>query len=136
MFFTVLRRDYGFILMFKLMLIAGLGGFLGTCGRFLVGRATALWTSDLPLATFTVNAVGCFLTGLIFGLMEKGNVLSQAQSIFLVTGFCGGFTTFSAFSGELLAILDRGQWIHGAVYITASIISGVFLVWLGRSLLR
>ena len=117
------------------MLIAGLGGFFGTCGRFAINKiCTIFWHAPLPLATLIVNLGGCLLFGLFSGLAEKNNILTPAQSILLITGFCGGFTTFSTFAGELFNLGNKGFVGIGAVYLIVSIIAGVGCVWLGRIL--
>lgn len=119
--------------MLKMMLIAGLGGFVGTCGRFLVGRLCgALLPLSFPFGTFAVNVVGCFVIGIAYGLLDRGNVLSAGQGVALITGFCGGFTTFSAFAGEIWSMGNRGEWATALAYVAASVIVGVAMVWLGR----
>ncbi|MCM1066710.1 MAG: fluoride efflux transporter CrcB [Muribaculaceae bacterium] len=119
--------------MIKMMLIAGLGGFFGTCLRFLVGR---LLVSELPLATFTVNIVGCFIIGLVFGLMERTQIISGEAGVLLAVGFCGGFTTFSSLANELWLMAANGRWLMAALYLAASVLAGVLLVWAGRALVR
>ena len=119
--------------MLKQMLIAGIGGFFGTCGRFAVNKlCTLFWLAPLPLATLIVNLGGCLLFGLFSGLAEKNNLITQTQSALLITGFCGGFTTFSTFSGELFNMGAKGQWSLSALYLFTSIVAGIAMVWLGR----
>lgn len=121
--------------MIKMMLIAGAGGFLGTCGRFLVNRWCAAFShGPFPLATFIVNLVGCFLFGLFFGWLQRHGMLSSAQNALLVTGFCGGFTTFSTFASEIWTMSNRGDLVLSLVYLFASVALGVALVWLGRAI--
>ncbi len=83
--------------MLKGMLIAGAGGFLGTCLRYLTGRffQSVAPSGILPWGTFAVNMLGCLLIGVCCGWAERNGWLSPAVHLFLVTGFCGGFTTFS-----------------------------------------
>ena len=82
--------------MIKMMLLAGAGGFIGTCGRFLVGKwSSAMFHGAFPMGTFLVNIIGCFIIGLLFGLLEKAHVMTPGENVMLITGFCGGFTTFS-----------------------------------------
>ncbi len=124
-------------MIFKEILIAGAGGFIGTAARFLIGRWTGgWWSGPFPLGTFLVNIIGCFLIGLFFGLIERLGLTSGHHNILLITGFCGGFTTFSAFANEMWVMIGRGQWGVLAFYLAASIIMGIGLVWLGRLLVR
>lgn len=120
-----------------MMLIAGAGGFAGTCARFLIGRlCSAAGLGGLPVATFVVNIAGCFLIGLFMGLGERLQVLTSAHGALLVTGFCGGFTTFSAFANEIWSLGNRGEWCLSALYAGGSIVSGVAMVIAGRLLVR
>jgi CrcB protein len=123
--------------MIKSMIVAGLGGFLGTCARFLVGKlATYLFPSPFPYGTFTVNIAGCFLIGIFFGLSERANLMSYSMMLFLITGFCGGFTTFSTFSADMLQLVQNGNKLYFAMYLVGSILLGIAFVWIGKALVR
>lgn len=125
------NKDY----MFKLMLLAGIGGFFGTCCRYLTNRLyITYFKTSLPLATFTVNILGCFILGLILGLMNKAGVVSPKINAFLVVGFCGGFTTFSTFSNESFSLIINGQPLTSVLYMAGSMIIGLIAVWLGIQL--
>lgn len=118
--------------MFKLMLLAGAGGFIGTCCRYLTNRLyLTYFKTTLPLSTFTVNIIGCFLVGLILGLLNRTGVVSPKINAFLVVGFCGGFTTFSTFSFETFTLGMNGEILTSIFYVGASIIAGLIAVWLG-----
>ncbi len=89
--------------MLKLMLVAGAGGFFGTCLRYLSGKLFH-WlapASAFPWSTLTVNVVGSLLIGIFYGLADRHNMLTPAMNVFLITGFCGGLTTFSSFADDL-----------------------------------
>ena len=123
--------------MLKAMFLAGIGGFVGTCLRFLTGRlCAALFGTALPWATFTVNMSGSLLIGVLFGLAERTQVLSPQVSLLLITGFCGGFTTFSTFSNEMFLLLQQRQWLQFGIYAGGTFLLGILLVWLGRSMVK
>lgn len=123
--------------MFKAMLIAGLGGFIGTCLRFLTSKfAHYLCNSAFPWGTFTVNVVGSFLIGIFFGMAEKTHLISSSMNVFLITGFCGGFTTFSSFSDDLFLLLQQKHGLYFGLYVGLSLLLGLAMVWLGRSLVK
>lgn len=121
----------------KEILMAGAGGFFGTAARYLIGRFTGVWwTGYFPLGTFLVNIAGCFLIGLFFGLIERLGLTSGHHNLILITGFCGGFTTFSAFANEMWVMISRGQWGLMALYLGLSVCLGIAFVWLGRFLMK
>ncbi|MGN0214885.1 MAG: fluoride efflux transporter CrcB [Muribaculaceae bacterium] len=121
--------------MIKSMLMAGIGGFIGSCARYLVGKLTAEWpVTPFPIGTFAVNIIGCLLIGIFFGLAQRTNIISQNLNVLLITGFCGGFTTFSTFSNEIFILAQAKQWITCSAYLILSIIAGVAMVWFGRSI--
>jgi len=123
--------------MFKLLLAAGAGGFLGTILRFLCGKLLRFAApAAFPWSTFAVNVVGCLLIGIFYGMAERHNLLSPAVNVFLITGFCGGLTTFSSFADDLWLQLDGHAYLHFALYLLSSIALGLLAVWLGRSLVR
>lgn len=123
--------------MFKAMIIAGLGGFIGTCLRFLTGRFFHfVGATAFPWGTFTVNIIGSFVIGIFFGLAEKTHLISASMNVFLITGFCGGFTTFSSFADDMYLLLQQKHWLYFGLYVGLSFVLGLALVWLGRSLIK
>lgn len=123
--------------MIKMMLIAGAGGFVGTCGRFLIGKwSSGMYAGSFPMGTFLVNIIGCFIIGLFFGLLERAHVMTAGENVLLITGFCGGFTTFSSFADDMWVLGSKGDWVTFGIYLAASVIFGILLVWAGRALIR
>ena len=114
------------------ILIVGIGGFLGSICRYLVAVLSASYvTPGFPFATFAVNIGGCFLIGILFALSEKGNVLAPELRVFLTTGFCGGFTTFSTFSYESIKLLQGGEFLYVALNIVLSVLIGFAATYIG-----
>lgn len=123
--------------MLKAMLIAGAGGFIGTCLRYLVGKlAHHLFTSPFPYGTFAVNVIGSLIIGVLFGLAEKTHLISTNMNIFLITGFCGGFTTFSSFADDMYLLMQNKHWGYFALYLGLSIALGLVMVFIGRGLVK
>lgn len=121
--------------MLKTTLMAGIGGFAGTCLRFLSEKlGSMVCPSPFPLGTFMANMAGCLLIGAIYGYLCQSGKLSHTFNALWITGFCGGFTTFSAFSAEMLAMIENGQYLLFVGYLSASIIFGIALVGVGSSI--
>jgi len=103
-------------------LLVFIGGGLGAVARHGVNRAgLAMLGPGFPWWTFAVNVAGCFLIGLLagsFGSLETGH----NARLFLITGFLGGFTTFSAFSLDALTLWERGEPLQAGLYILGSVI--------------
>lgn len=119
----------------KLTLV-GLGGGVGSILRYLISVCFVRYQHTIPWATFIVNIVGCLLIGLLFGLSEKGSIISGEMKLFLMTGFCGGFTTFSAFSIESVQLWQNGNYFMLAVYVVGSVLLGCLSVWLGFQIVK
>ena len=112
----------------------GLGGFLGSVARYAVAVALPPAASGrFPVATFAVNCMGCLLIGVLAGGLARTSA-PESFRLFLMTGVLGGFTTFSAFGLESLALLRRGETMGAFLYILASVSVGVAAVWLGLRL--
>ncbi|MEI7981761.1 MAG: fluoride efflux transporter CrcB, partial [Bacteroidota bacterium] len=89
----------------RIIIAIGAGSFIGGISRYLLSQfIQAKFLSTFPLGTLSVNIIGCFLIGLVFGYADKG-ALTQEWRLFLATGLIGGFTTFSAFSNETVGLL-------------------------------
>lgn len=123
--------------MIRLILIIGTGSFLGGVARFLLARYIQNYAiSSFPFGTFIVNVLGCFLIGIFYGLADKGNLLSTAMRLFLTVGFCGGFTTFSTFANENVALLRDRDILYFSLYAGLSVICGILAVYLGNLLIK
>ncbi|HET9053287.1 MAG TPA: fluoride efflux transporter CrcB [Cyclobacteriaceae bacterium] len=116
----------------KQILVVGLGGAAGSVLRYLVSTVTLkYYSASFPLATFIVNVTGCFIAGLIFGWIAPETTETQNLKLLLITGFCGGFTTFSAFALENVRILNTGNTSLMLVYTVASVVTGLLACWIG-----
>ena len=115
----------------KRFLLVFLGGGLGSGLRYLVTTSMSQYSKVLPFGTFAVNMLGCLLIGLILGYAQKENALTSNQTLLLATGFCGGFTTFSAFAQENFQLLKTGDIMQFSIYTIGSIVVGLLAVFMG-----
>ena len=123
--------------MFRTLMIAGTGGFIGTILRFLVSRYFQENTLSLfPWGTMTVNISGSLLIGIFYGLSERGNFLSPDVRIFLTVGLCGGYTTFSTLANDSFILLQEKEWLKLSLYTTMSFFLGLVAVYLGRLIIK
>jgi len=115
--------------------LVGLGGFLGSVGRYLLSLLVTQWSgaSRFPAATLVVNVIGCLAIGALSGFATRTEFLTPALRLFLITGLLGGFTTFSAFGYETL-LLGRDT-LGGIAFanIVAQLLLGLGAVWLGHT---
>ena len=118
--------------MLKTALIIAFGGGLGSILRYFTSvLVSKYWSSNFPLATFIVNSIGCLLIGFIIGLLEKNQLSDSRLKWFLVTGICGGLTTFSAFGMENYNLFQNNNSLLAFVYIAMSIVIGLLAIWFG-----
>ena len=115
------------------VLLVGAGGFIGSIARYLaVVNVDKRFNSVIPYGTLTVNLAGSFLLGLILAMaMKKTGVTSDQWKLFLGTGFCGGFTTYSAFAFENLNMFEQKYPGSAMIYIMISLAGGIMAVWAG-----
>lgn len=119
----------------KQLILVFIGGGFGSTLRYVIGKYLNN-TEGFPWGTFTVNILGSLLIGIILGFAAKNNTLSQNETLLLATGFCGGFTTFSAFAYENQAFLKSGDFTSFAMYTIASFVVGFLAVFLGLYLVK
>ncbi|MFC7358391.1 fluoride efflux transporter CrcB [Jejudonia soesokkakensis] len=120
----------------KQVLLVFLGGGLGSSARYLIGRLLNTDSNGIPYGTFAANIIGCFLIGIIMGFSLKHNTFSQNSVLLLATGFCGGFTTFSAFAYENHVFLKSGDLASFALYTLGSLVLGFAAVFFGIWLIK
>ncbi|MCM1293705.1 MAG: fluoride efflux transporter CrcB [Bacteroides sp.] len=123
--------------MFKNFLLVFLGGGLGSVMRYGVNIALhqRIFAPQFPWATFGVNLAGSFLIGLFYAISER-MAISEDVRLLLTVGLCGGFTTFSTFSSESLAMLRQGNYMVLAAYVVLSVVLGIGCCFLGASTCR
>ena len=127
--------------MIKMLMLVGVGGGLGAMLRFLtVNQAARLFGAGFPVGTLTVNVVGSFLIGIVAGAILS-RLPSEALSIdewraLLITGFLGGFTTFSAFSLDVMLLWERRAFTAATAYVGGSVVLSILAVMLGLMLAR
>jgi fluoride exporter len=123
--------------MIKNVLLVGLGGSLGSIARYLCQRWFALnYQHHFPWATFGVNITGCFLIGIFWGITFRSFADNEGWKLFLMTGLCGGFTTFSAFTLEGIGLLKEQRSALFLSYIIASVVLGLAATYAGMKLTR
>ncbi len=103
------------------LLYIALGGALGSVLRYVLGGAIQRVThAGFPYGTFAVNVIGCFLIGVLIKLFMNVEPAPSLRA-FLIVGFCGGFTTFSAFTSETIGLAEAGAYLKAAAYVLASV---------------
>ncbi len=119
--------------MLKTILLIGAGGFAGTVARYLLYRFVQLIFPLLifPAATLSVNLIGSFVIGFLYALSDSQTLVSPELRLILATGFCGGFTTFSAFAYENFSFIKTGNVSLLIIYTGISIILGLAAVYFG-----
>jgi CrcB protein len=117
------------------VLYAALGGAIGSASRYLLGTWTQSISQsiDFPYGTLTVNLIGCFVIGFLSQLAESRGVFTPETRALVFIGVLGGFTTFSSFGNDTINLLRDGETFNALANIGANVIVGLFLVWLGRS---
>lgn len=118
--------------MLRSLILVGCGGFLGSISRYLIALASLKFFPPtlFPWGTFIVNIVGCFFIGVFATLFAENDTLK----FLAITGFLGGFTTFSAFGLETQKLLHSEEIFIGISYVLLSIILGVVFAWFGHYL--
>ncbi len=120
----------------KELLLVCVGSFFGGGTRYLVSKLFQTWiTTPFPWATLTVNVLGCFIIGLLSG-MSVGCQISQNTKLILITGFCGGFTTFSTFMNENFMLTNSHATLYAILYTLLSLALGFIAVILGYHLAK
>jgi CrcB protein len=109
-------------------LMVGLGGFAGALARYGVSLACQRGSIVFPLGTLAANLLGCLLIGIIAQLATETNWIPPAMRLLLATGFCGGFTTLSAFAFETVQFVRSAEWFLAGAYVLGTLI-GAFLAF-------
>lgn len=118
---------------FGQILVVGFGGFFGSALRFALGG----WVqrmfpySQFPVGTMTVNVLGCLMIGFLGGLAEQRQLLDTGMRLFLLVGLLGGFTTFSTFAYESLALAQDSQYFKMLFNVAGQVLIGFSAAWLG-----
>lgn len=120
-----------------MLIYVAIGSALGGVSRYLVGGFVhRLLDTTFPAGTLLINVSGSFLLGVILRYAVETPTLTPEVRALLTVGFCGGYTTFSTFSYETVALLKDGEWTRAGLYITASVLLSVLGTMLGFALAR
>ncbi len=116
----------------KEILLVGAGSFVGGSLRYVVSKLIQQYAEGgFPLGTMAVNVIGCLIIGLLSGLNWPGGIMSPASKLFLTTGLCGGFTTFSTFMNESVALSNNANYTLMLLYMFGSLALGFTAVLVG-----
>ena len=104
----------------------GLGAAIGANGRYVAGQVIARQAgSGFPYGTLAINASGSLVIGILMTILTERLIAGTSVRLFLVVGILGGYTTFSSFSYETIALVDGGRWVAAAAYVAATMLSGL-----------
>ena len=123
--------------MIRAVILVGLGGGIGSIFRYLTSVvADKYFHAAFPLATFIANILGCLIIGLFLGFFERHQMTNPDLKYLFVTGFCGGYTTFSTFAAENVSLFHSENSLTAFAYIAASVLAGLLAVWIGMAITR
>jgi CrcB protein len=123
--------------MTRTLILIGLGGGIGSVFRYLTAVLVGKYfQTAFPWATFTANVLGCLIIGLLLGVFENQEFAQPDLKFLFITGFCGGYTTFSTFASENVNLLQSGNTFMVFFYIASSVMISLFAVWVGLSLTK
>ena len=117
-------------------LFVGIGGFIGSVCRYLIGLIPVSSSNGFPVKTLVINVAGAFAIGIIAAAATKNAAIDQRLILLLKTGICGGFTTFSTFALEVTDLIRAGSFITAAAYIALSIVLGTAAVFAAEALMN
>lgn len=113
------------------------GAVLGASLRFMVTNWTVdQWGAEFPYGTFIINVSGALVIGAFLAFLAGRAPINPLWRLFFVTGFLGGYTTFSSYSWDALLLAEGGAWRSFALYVGGSNVLGLIGVWLGATLAR
>ena len=115
-------------------MMVGLGGSLGAMLRY--GITISWKTNSFPFQTLFINIIGSLFIGMVLSLSQKTNLLSNDAQLFLATGICGGFTTFSTFSAENFLLIKSGQYLTASLYIFTSVAVCIVATFIGFKIIN
>lgn len=121
-------------MLIKNFLLVAVGGSIGAVLRYSISLMFP--NQSFPYSTLIINLVGSFLLGIILAMGLRNDTMPAGTRLFLATGICGGFTTFSGFSAENLDLLQVGKYNLAFVYIIASVVGGIVATWFGFKLIQ
>lgn len=118
------------------LIMVMVGGAVGSALRFLVGLMIPASPGAFPVATLIINLVGSAVLGAISMLSVRYDLISKDMALLLGTGLCGGFTTFSTFSVELMMLVDVERYVVATIYLATSTVGGIVAAFAGAAVAR
>lgn len=114
-------------------LFIGLGGFIGAVARYYLGNMAHKWLDiyNFPVGILIVNIIGCFVIGILSGIVDNKILINENFKSLLIIGLLGSFTTIATFSNDTLKFLTEGNIFYAMLNVFLSVIVGLIFVWLG-----
>lgn len=116
-------------------LYVGVGGFIGSISRYLIGLMPFKMDSGFPIKTLMINVMGAFLISMFATWIAKGRIQNDNLILLLKVGICGGFTTFSTFAYETTDLMTKGSHMTALCYMLLSVTLGVLAIFAGQHVL-